>query len=52
MLQSDFILPSSREEVDSDSAWNQWLRSEIPEVFIKAAETFKSLPSFGSRGQL
>lgn len=50
MFQSDFILPSSREEVDSDSAWNQWLRSEIPEVFVKAAETFKSLPSFGSRG--
>ena len=50
MFQSDYILPSSREEVDSDSAWNQWLRSEIPEVFVKAAETFKSLPSLGSRG--
>ncbi|KAG0569647.1 hypothetical protein KC19_6G104700 [Ceratodon purpureus] len=50
IVQSDFILPSSREEVDSDSAWNQWLRSEIPEVFVKAVETFKSLPSLGSRG--
>lgn len=50
IVQCDFLLPSSREEVDSDSAWNQWLRSEIPEVFVKAAEIFKTLPTLGTRG--
>ncbi len=51
IVQGDFILPSSREEVDRDSAWNQWLRSEIPEAFMKASEMFKSLPSLGSPGR-
>jgi hypothetical protein len=29
-LQAKFALPSSREEVDGDSPWNQWLLSEFP----------------------
>ncbi|XP_018730506.2 protein NO VEIN-like [Eucalyptus grandis] len=33
ILQGDFVLPSSREEVDGDSPWNQWLLSECPELF-------------------
>ncbi|KAL5988600.1 hypothetical protein ACLOJK_026698 [Asimina triloba] len=28
ILQGDFVLPSSREEVEGDSAWKQWLLSE------------------------
>eukprot|EP01018_Ginkgo_biloba_P025050 Gb_08163 [translate_table: standard] len=48
ILQGDFILPSSREEVDGDSAWNQWLLSEFPELFVSAAESFKALPCFCS----
>lgn len=51
LAQGDFILPSSREEVDRDNAWNQWLRSEIPEAFMKAAVMFRSLPSLKSRGR-
>lgn len=43
IVQGDFILPSSREEVDGDAAWNQWLLSEIPEAFMKAAGLFKVL---------
>uniref|UniRef100_A0A3Q2G8V1 Wu:fj29h11 n=1 Tax=Cyprinodon variegatus TaxID=28743 RepID=A0A3Q2G8V1_CYPVA len=36
----DFDIPSSREDVDRDSSWNQWLRSEIPQLFLKAMEVF------------
>lgn len=34
----DFDIPSSREDVDRDSPWNQWLRSEIPQLFLQAME--------------
>ncbi|WOL09515.1 hypothetical protein Cni_G18268 [Canna indica] len=46
ILQGDFILPSSREEVDGDSAWNQWLLSEFPALFVNAEQSFCSLPCF------
>ncbi|KAH7657894.1 ATPase domain of HSP90 chaperone/DNA topoisomerase II/histidine kinase protein [Dioscorea alata] len=46
ILQGDFVLPSSREEVDGDSAWNQWLMSEFPNLFINAERSFCALPCF------
>ncbi|CAI9290486.1 unnamed protein product [Lactuca saligna] len=46
IIQADFILPSSREEVDGDSPWNQWLLSEFPDLFVSAEKSFCSLPSF------
>ncbi|XP_048467027.1 protein NO VEIN-like [Rhincodon typus] len=42
IIQGDFDIPSSREDIDRDSPWNQWLRSEIPQLFLKAMETFNS----------
>ncbi|XP_054822554.1 protein NO VEIN [Prosopis cineraria] len=48
ILQGDFVLPSSREEVDGDSPWNQWLLSEYPSLFIRAQREFCELPSFRS----
>lgn len=36
----DFDIPSSREDVDRDSSWNQWLRSEIPQLFLQAMDVF------------
>ncbi|XP_057847024.2 protein NO VEIN isoform X2 [Cryptomeria japonica] len=48
ILQGDFILPSSREEVDGDSAWNQWLLSEFPDLFVSAAVSFRDLPCYQS----
>ncbi|CAM6113575.1 unnamed protein product [Calypogeia fissa] len=52
ILQGDFKVPSSREEVDCDSDWNQWLRSEIPNVFLKSSEFFqKTLAGGGSPGK-
>ncbi|KAJ7565191.1 hypothetical protein O6H91_02G052100 [Diphasiastrum complanatum] len=41
IIQGDFILPSSREAVDHNSAWNQWLLSEIPGLFLEAADSFR-----------
>ncbi|KAL0904100.1 hypothetical protein M5K25_026173 [Dendrobium thyrsiflorum] len=46
ILQGDFILPSSREEVDGNSAWNQYLLSRMPELFVSAEESFCALPCF------
>ncbi|XP_022924460.1 uncharacterized protein LOC111431955 isoform X2 [Cucurbita moschata] len=48
IIQGDFVLPSSREEVDGDSHWNQWLLSEFPGLFLSAAKSFCSLPCFES----
>lgn len=46
IVQGDFVLPSSREEVDGNSAWNQWLLSEFPVLFVSAEQSFCSLPCF------
>lgn len=46
ILQGDFVLPSSREEVDGNSAWNQWLLSEFPALYVSAEKSFGSLPCF------
>ncbi|KAK1272823.1 hypothetical protein QJS04_geneDACA012207 [Acorus gramineus] len=46
ILQGDFVLPSSREEVDGDSAWNQWLLAEFPSLFVNAERSFCALPCF------
>ncbi|KAL9327411.1 hypothetical protein ACSQ67_008056 [Phaseolus vulgaris] len=48
ILQGDFVLPSSREEVDGDSPWNQWLLSEYPSLFVRALREFCELPCFRS----
>ncbi|XP_056016364.1 uncharacterized protein LOC125663893 [Ostrea edulis] len=46
IIQGDFDVPSSREDVDRDSLWNQWLRNEIHVLFIEALDTFKSHGDF------
>ena len=43
-VQADFVVPSSREAVDNNNAWNQELRSQLPELFLKALAYFKALP--------
>ncbi|KAI3980366.1 hypothetical protein MKX01_003905 [Papaver californicum] len=49
ILQGDFVLPSSREEIDGDSAWNQWLLSEVPNLFVSAQRSFCAIPCFSER---
>ncbi|XP_057958300.1 protein NO VEIN isoform X2 [Malania oleifera] len=46
ILQGDFVLPTSREEVDGNSPWNQWLLSEFPALFVGAVRSFCALPCF------
>ncbi|CAN6486909.1 unnamed protein product [Victoria cruziana] len=46
ILQGDFVLPSSREEVDGNSPWNQWLLSEFPGLFLVSEKSFCDLPCF------
>ncbi|KAM4715626.1 uncharacterized protein FYW61_018477 isoform 2-T2 [Anableps anableps] len=46
VIQGDFDIPSSREDVDRDSSWNQWLRSEIPQLFLKAMDVFTAHPEY------
>ncbi|KAK7247091.1 hypothetical protein RIF29_41968 [Crotalaria pallida] len=46
ILQGDFVLPSSREEVDGNSPWNQFLLSEYPNLFVRAMREFCQLPCF------
>uniref|UniRef100_A0A8C7R4M3 Wu:fj29h11 n=1 Tax=Oncorhynchus mykiss TaxID=8022 RepID=A0A8C7R4M3_ONCMY len=46
IIQGDFDIPSSREDVDRDSSWNQWLRSEIPQLFLRAMDVFSDHPEF------
>ncbi|XP_028998254.2 uncharacterized protein wu:fj29h11 [Betta splendens] len=46
IIQGDFDIPSSREDVDRDSPWNQWLRSEIPQLFLQAMDVFSDHQEF------
>ncbi|XP_025076268.1 uncharacterized protein LOC112553340 isoform X4 [Pomacea canaliculata] len=46
IVQGDFDVPSSREDVDRDSSWNQWLRDEIHTLFVEALDVFRSHPEF------
>ncbi len=41
IIQADFLLTSDREDILQDSQWNQWLRSNILDVLLKAIEEFK-----------
>lgn len=43
VLQADFIVPSSREAVDCDSAWNELLREQVPNLFLQALHSFREL---------
>jgi hypothetical protein len=36
VVQADFEVPSSREAIDESSPWNQWIRGEIPALFVEA----------------
>jgi hypothetical protein len=38
LVQADWIVPSAREAVDHSSEWNDWLRSLIPDLFIRAVK--------------
>jgi hypothetical protein len=41
ILQGDWILASGRESIRADSTWNQWLRDEVPQLFLETVEEAK-----------
>eukprot|EP00754_Rhynchopus_humris_P016026 Rhum_TRINITY_DN14489_c1_g2::Rhum_TRINITY_DN14489_c1_g2_i1::g.92261::m.92261/K14440/SMARCAL1, HARP; SWI/SNF-related matrix-associated actin-dependent regulator of chromatin subfamily A-like protein 1 len=42
VLQGDWAIPTSREDIDAGSPWNQWLRAKIPGLFVSALDNFKA----------
>ena len=42
IIQADFILLVTREDIMNDNKWNEWLRNSISEVFIEAVREFKN----------
>ncbi|KDP39349.1 hypothetical protein JCGZ_01106 [Jatropha curcas] len=46
ILQGDFVLPSSREEVDKNDPWNEWLLTKFPGLFVRAERSFCTLSCF------
>uniref|UniRef100_A0A2P2K4J6 Uncharacterized protein MANES_03G146000 n=1 Tax=Rhizophora mucronata TaxID=61149 RepID=A0A2P2K4J6_RHIMU len=46
IVQGDFILPSSREEVDRNNPWNEWLLTKFPGLFVSSEKSFCSLSCF------
>ncbi|XP_066912062.1 uncharacterized protein [Clytia hemisphaerica] len=42
IIQADFEVPSSREDIDKDSAWNQFILDKIPTLVLEAFNRFKN----------
>jgi hypothetical protein len=42
IIQADFLLTVSREDIIKDKKWNGWLRDSIAAVFLDAVEKFKA----------
>ncbi|CAF1197482.1 unnamed protein product [Adineta steineri] len=40
IIQADFEVPSSRQDILSDSIWNQFLLNEIPSLFLGSLDLF------------
>lgn len=49
MINADFLLTSSREAIQEDELWNQWLRDCVPDVFIEAFEAWLDLLKYRTR---
>ncbi|XP_065672459.1 uncharacterized protein LOC100211694 isoform X2 [Hydra vulgaris] len=41
IIQADFEVPSSREDIDKDSAWNQYILQQLPKLTVEAFHSFK-----------
>ncbi|MCQ1537467.1 hypothetical protein FTO68_00455 [Methanocalculus taiwanensis] len=46
LLNADFLLISSREDVHVDDPWNKWLISCVPKVFVKAFDKFLDMDEY------
>ncbi len=41
IIQADFVVPASRQDITQDSDWNQWLIQQIPHLFVRSFKHFK-----------
>jgi len=41
IIQADFLMPPSREDIYGEKPWNTWLRDNIAPVFVTAVEQLK-----------
>ncbi|SRR6266404_1310414 len=41
IIQGDFLVPASREDIHKDKPWNRWIRDNIAAAFMKSVEVFK-----------
>ncbi|CAF1279749.1 unnamed protein product [Adineta steineri] len=44
ILQGDFEIPATRQEVLRDNIWNEWLKKEMIQLLPTAYDLFKNLP--------
>ncbi|CAF2724923.1 unnamed protein product [Rotaria sp. Silwood2] len=44
ILQADFEIPASRQDLRRDNLWNEWLKSKMPQLMYLAYQQFKQLP--------
>ena len=44
ILQADFEIPASRQDIRRDNLWNEWLKTEMPSLFFDAYQQFQCLP--------
>ncbi|MHA1756821.1 MAG: DUF3883 domain-containing protein [Promethearchaeota archaeon] len=42
IIQADFLLNTSREDISKNNDWNKWLRDKIIDVFLLAINKFKN----------
>ena len=52
ILQADFEIPATRQEIRQDSLWNDWLRSEMACLLPLAYRQFQCLPDLLASGQI
>jgi hypothetical protein len=45
ILQGDFEIPATRQEVLRDNVWNEWLKKEMIKLLPLAYDLFKNLPN-------
>lgn len=46
ILNADFLVPGSRDMINEDSEWNEWLLKQIPELFVEAFTEFIKISQY------
>lgn len=49
IIQADFVVPASRQDINQDNDWNQWICKQIPTLFIKSLNYFKEHREFETK---